>query len=193
MKSPVFIIEHLEPELWEWCLIEYQHISQIAGKNNVWFTNVKKENVKKLKKYGRVFSKSIKTLCLKNLAVLEPKAKKFLTPSRAKEFNYFVFGGILGDNPPKNRTTFELAQFLKNSEAFNIGKEQMSTDNAVFVVKQIINGANISEINFQDNIDIKINDIESTILPYRYVVLRGRPLISKDLIAYLKKENKKKF
>ncbi len=38
-----FIIEHLEPELYPWCLIEYKHISKIVGKNNLIYTNINKE------------------------------------------------------------------------------------------------------------------------------------------------------
>ena len=44
------IIEHLEPELYDWCLIEYEHISKIAGKGNLIFTNIKnKKETEKLK------------------------------------------------------------------------------------------------------------------------------------------------
>ncbi|PIY60292.1 hypothetical protein COY95_02530 [Candidatus Woesearchaeota archaeon CG_4_10_14_0_8_um_filter_47_5] len=35
-----FIIEHMEPELYPWCLLEYRHISQIVGKGQVVFTKV---------------------------------------------------------------------------------------------------------------------------------------------------------
>ena len=38
-----FIIEHLEPELYDWCLIEYEHISKIVGKENLIFTNINKK------------------------------------------------------------------------------------------------------------------------------------------------------
>ena len=65
-----FIIEHLEKELYEWCLIEYQHISEIVGKNSTIFTNINKKNIKKLKKYGIVFEKSVSELKFNNLCVL---------------------------------------------------------------------------------------------------------------------------
>ena len=52
---PIFIIEHLEPRLSKWCLIEYKHISEIAGKRNLWLANVKRESErKKLEGYGRL-------------------------------------------------------------------------------------------------------------------------------------------
>lgn len=186
-NSPIFVIEHLEPELWHWCLIEYRHISKIVKKDNLWLTNIKKKDSEKLMKYGKVFSSSIKDFNLKNACVLDPEANEILTPLKAKKFKYFIFGGILGDNPPKRRTNEELTKFLSSIPSFNIGNEQMSTDNAVFVVNQIIKGKSLSDIKFKDNIEIKINDVETTILPYRYALVNGKPLISKKLIRYLKK------
>jgi ribosome biogenesis SPOUT family RNA methylase Rps3 len=186
-KSLMFIIEHLEPELWPWCLIEYKHISKIVKKDNLWFTNIKKKDFWKLNKYGKVSSNSIKELSLEDACVLDQEAKKTLTPKRAKEFNYFIFGGILGNHPPQKRTREKLTLFLSSLPSFNIGKEQMSTDNAIFVVKQITEGKHLASIKFTDNIEIKINSAQSTVLPYRYALVKGKPLISKWLISYLRK------
>ena len=33
-----FIIEHLEDEVWEWCILEYRHMSEFVGKENLIFT-----------------------------------------------------------------------------------------------------------------------------------------------------------
>lgn len=187
-NSPIFVIEHLEPELWPWCLIEYIHISKIVGRKNLIFTNIKNKNdAKKLSKYSLPLKKSIKDLNLPSACVLDPESPKVLTPLKARKFKYFILGGILGDNPPKRRTNEELTKFLSSIHSFNIGKEQMSTDNAVYVVKEIVKGKKLSNIKFKDNIEIKINDVETTILPYRYALLKGKPLISKKLIRYLKK------
>ena len=55
-----FIIEHLEPRLYKWCLIEYKHISDIIAKKSLIFTNLKnKKYADKLKNSGEVFKKSI--------------------------------------------------------------------------------------------------------------------------------------
>ncbi|MEK6933870.1 MAG: SAM-dependent methyltransferase [Nanoarchaeota archaeon] len=187
LQKHIFIIEHLEPELWPWSIIEYQHISKIVNKNNLWFANIKNKDIEKLKKYGRVFTESIKDFNLKNACVLDPESSIILTPKEIKQFKYLILGGILGDNPPKKRTKQELSNFLSQFPSFNIGKEQMSTDNAVYVIKKIIEGKNLENIKFKDNVKIKINDTESTILPYRYVLIKGKPLISKKLLRYLKK------
>lgn len=189
--KPIFIIEHLEPKLYEWCIIEYGSISEITGKNQLWFTNIKEKNAGKLRKYGKVITKSVKTLNLKNSCILDPDARKTLTQKIAKKFNYFILGGILGDHPPQKRTKKELTRFIKNAKSYNIGKSQFSTDNAVFVVNEILKGKFLSRMKFKNDIEIKINDIESVILPYSYPVIDGKPLISERLIRYIK--NKKSF
>src|SRR3972149_2517349 len=135
----IYIIEHLEPRVWPWCLIEYRNISKIVGKENLWFTNIKRKN-KNLEKIGKVFKDSAGKLSLKNACVLDPEAPKVLSPKESGNFNYFIFGGILGDYPPRKRTSVELTKFIKNAEVRNIGKNQFSTDNAVLVAKRINDG-----------------------------------------------------
>lgn len=183
----IYVIEHLEQRMWRWCLIEYEHISTIVGKENVWFTNIKLGS-KALEHYGKVIKKSIKKIKIEDACVLDPEAEKTLTPEEAKQFDFFIFGGILGDYPPKKRTRKELTTKIKNTEARNIGKKQMSTDNAVFVVKKIVQGTKLSGIPFQDKIEIELGKNESTILPYRYAVVDGKPLVCEELISYLKRK-----
>ena len=96
-----FVIEHLEPELFEWCLIEYEHISKIVGKQNLIFANVNKKYSKKLQRYGEVHEKSVFGLKFKKICVLSQYTEKELTTNDKSKFEYFVFGGILGDKPAK--------------------------------------------------------------------------------------------
>ena len=190
MPQHIYIIEHLEPQLWDWCVIEYKHISKTVGKGNVWFTNIQKKDVKTLEPYGKVFTASVKTMQLAKAAVLDPDAKELLTPQSASSASYFIFGGILGDNPPRKRTGPELTSFLPSAKSYNIGKAQMSTDNAAYVVHAIANGKPFEKIKFQDEIEIDIDEIESTILPYRYALVDGKPFISKELVTFLKKQSR---
>jgi len=126
---------------------------------------------------------------LKNACVLDPEADKTLEPKDSEAFEYYIFGGILGDNPPKKRTGPELTRFLSGVEARNIGKEQMSTDNAVYTVKQIIEGGKkLSELDFQENASIEINEFESVELPYKYNLLNGKPFMSAKIKQYLKEK-----
>lgn len=191
--KPIYIIEHLEPKLWPWCLIEYKSLSKIVGKKYTWFTNIAKKDVKKLKNYGEVFTQSAKKmdLDLTKACVLDPFAPETLEPSESKKFDYYIFGGILGDEKLNGRTQRELTQFVQRAHKRNIGREQFSTDNAVYVVKKICQGISLDKQQFQDTLEIKFNTIESVILPYKYPLIKSKPRISKELVTYLK--NKKTF
>ncbi len=186
-----FIIEHLEPELYQWCLIEYEHISKIIRKNNLIFTNIKnKKELNKLKKYGIVYEKSVSELDFSNICVLSQYSRKKLTTNDKNKFQYFVFGGILGDNPARKRTQ-QLIKKLKNSkikfETRNIGNKQMPTEVAVYVAKKILEGKKLNDFKFIDKLEIEINKNESVTLPFRYVVDGGRLIINEKLVEHLRK------
>jgi len=186
MMNQVYIIEHLEPKLGRWVLIEYAHISKIVGKSNIWFTNIKHRS-KKLERLGKCLKESVRELNLKNACILDPEAKQLLTPKESNQFKYFIFGGILGDYPPKKRTKKELTQFIKG-KARNIGKKQMSTDNAIYTVNQIAKGKNFKDLEFKYNISLKMNKYLTLELPYLYNMIGGKPLISDELITFLKRK-----
>lgn len=189
MKS-IFIIEHLEPKLFPWCVIEYKSISKIVGKNNLWITNISKKDNGKLVKYCKVINKSVKSIKLENACILDPEAKETLSPKDKNKFIFFIFGGILGDYPPRKRTQVELTKFIKNVEIRNIGKEQFSTDNAVFVTQEILKGKELKNMKFQNTLEIKIDKIQSTILPFKYPLINGKPRISKELVKFIKNRDK---
>lgn len=180
-----YVIEHLEPEVYDWCLLEYKHISKIVGRDNLIFTNVKKDR-EKLNGLGEVMEKSVAELGLKNACVLDPDADVVLSSSD-KKFDYLIFGGILGDYPPKKRTKAELSSKLKFDKR-NLGKEQMSTDTAVYAAKKIIDGGKFSDLKFKYKIEIELNENESVSLPYRYVVEDGKIILPGGFAEFLRKK-----
>ncbi len=182
---PVIIVEHLEPKLWPWCKIEYESISKMIPKKNLWFTNIKSQS---LKNFGKVSKNSIKEISLKKACILDPNARKTLTPEETKKFDYFIIGGILGDYPPRKRTKEEITDKIRGMKTRNLGKKQFSTDNAVYVLKQIIEGTSLEKMKFKNIITIKINNIESVDLPYYYPLIDEKPRISKKLINHIKKK-----
>ena len=192
-----FIIEHLEPELFEWCLIEYGHISEIVGKENLIFTNIKnKKDYSKLKKLGNAFEEKISELKDKlnfdknKICILSQYAKKTLETNDKNKFEYFVFGGILGDKPAKRRTEDILSELRQNKIKFeerNLGSVQMPTDNAVYAVKKILGGAKLTDLRFIDEVEIEINKNEAVTLPFRYVIDNNKLVISEKLVEHLRK------
>ena len=180
----IFVIEHLEPKLFKWCLLEYSHISKWVGRQNLLFTNVKSAV---LKKFGRVESKSVKNLRFEKACILDPESKEELSPQIARKYDYFIFGGILGDDPPKERTKTELTRFLPYP-AYNLGKAQMSTDTAVIVTKLIVGGKKLSDLKFKEGIEVKINAREEVRLPYKYLLVKGKPLLAPNIAAMLRKQ-----
>ncbi|MBS3100864.1 hypothetical protein J4204_01910 [Candidatus Woesearchaeota archaeon] len=185
-----FVIEHIEPELYQWCLIEYWHISRIVGKENIIFTNIGKKAAKKLKKYGKVYSNSITDLKLTNICVLSQYAEKALATKDKNNFEYFVFGGILGDNPAKKRTNILIKNLKKHKIKFetrNLGKKQMPTDIVVYVAKEILDGKKLNDLKFVDELEIEINENESVVLPFRYAVDGNKVVIDEKLVEYLRK------
>jgi len=193
----IFVIEHLEPKLWKWCKFEYENMSKIVGKTNLLFTNIKRKN-KFLELIGKTEKRRVFELGLdqKRFCILDPEAKEILKPEDAKKFDYFIFGGILGDNPPRKRTGPELSVFMPNVEKRHIGNLQMSTDNAVLTTKMIIvEGKKFEDISFVDSPELEMGKYRYLELPYRYVNVgtkeKPKPQMSDKLFKFLK--NKKGF
>ena len=105
------------------------------------------------------------------------------------KFQYFAFGGILGDNPAKKRTD-SIIKNLKNKKikfsTRNLGRKQMPTDVAVYAAKNILEGKSLNSFKFVDEIEIEINKNESVTLPFRYIVENDKLVISKKLVDYLR-------
>ena len=180
-----FIIEHMEPELSEWCTAEYGHIAQIMGKHNVMFTNLSPKQADKLRSFGEPFTKPVKQLNLKKACILDHNAKERMTKKDAEHFDYFIFGGILGNNPAEGRTkllTKEMAYPTRN-----LGNKQFSTDTAVYVAKQLLKGKKLEDIRFIEEVEIQIDDEESMIIPFPYAVEDNKLIISDDLVEHIRK------
>jgi len=181
---PKFIIEHLEEELFDWCVIEYKNMSKTVGKENLIVTNIKNpEDRKKLESFAEVKAESVLDLNIKNICLLDMDAESELSPN--DNFDNLVFGGILGDDPPQKRTVKFLAEL--KAEKRHLGKMQMATDNAVFTAKLITDGKKFSEIKFIDNPSIKMEEGLDLELPYRFVEVNGKPFISDELLFHIRK------
>jgi len=188
-----FIIEHLDPEMWNWSKTEYGHIASFAGKENCIFTNVH-VGEDKIAAYGEVTSESIKQLVkedsrfsdMKKICILDPKAEKVLCPK--DNFDYLILGGVLGNHPMDGRTEEALSSQIP-CERRHLGDVQMSTNTAAYVTWKIINGTPFEQITFQDDLIIEMGDGEEIILPYRFVVEDGELVLPENYIEMVKKES----
>lgn len=177
-----YIIEHMDPEMWEWSVIEYTHAADAVGADNLMVTNVPQEDEEKLKGL-ETDTVSAGALGLNKVCVLDPAAEKTLEPADAREFDHLVFGGILGNHPAEARTK-KLS--VPGAERRNLGKDQLPTDNAVMVAHQIINGRKLTDLEFADEFAIEMDEGEEIILPFKYLLVDGKPFISEKIIEYVK-------
>lgn len=177
-----YLIEHLEPKVYPWCLLEYTHISSIVGKNNLIFTNVNSGR-KLLENLGKVYKPSIDELDFKNICILDIPAEKTLSKEDNK-FDYILLGGILGDYPRRKRT----AKIKLKAEKRNLGNKQMSTDTAAYVAHELLSGKTLKDFKFKDGIEIPLGPKESVQLPFRYVEIDGKIMLPKGFVEFLKRK-----
>lgn len=191
MHKTKLIIENCEDKLSEWLFLEYKHASEIW--NGAIFTNVKDENMKyRLESIGKVYSNSFYEICGDGkVIILDPKGKKELRSEDFLDADFVVVGGILGYEKPRGRTykyiTSKAKKFLKNYVVRNLGEIQLSIDTACLVAKLVSLGMELKDIEITREVEIFLNDVESVVLPYGYVVVNGKIIITPGLIDYLKK------
>ncbi|OCK83644.1 DUF431-domain-containing protein [Lepidopterella palustris CBS 459.81] len=171
-----FVVEHLDPELEAWSSLEYSAIASECTAHDARFflSSVPKElelpeNLQKVKGL-HVEHRSIETLFADQkdkVCLLDPSAAQELSPEDGEKFHVFLFGGILGDDPPRDRTS-ELRN--KGYEGRRLGPVQMTTDTAVRVTRMVVQErVPLDAIPYIDHPELTINKNESTIMPFRYV------------------------
>jgi ribosome biogenesis SPOUT family RNA methylase Rps3 len=187
MVKLAFVIEHLEREIGKWLLFEYEHVSEIVGKNHLLFANVKKENEKyALSKLGAVEKKSAtEVFNPEKVVVLDPKAELPLKPEDFAGKEAVIIGGILGDHPPKGRTSQLLTRRFPRAVVRNIGRWQFTIDGAVYVAKLVSKGKLLETIPVTKGLALRLNEYGEVYLPYAYPLKNGKPVISQKLVAYL--------
>ena len=185
----LFAIEHLEPKLSEWLFMEYSHAAQIVGREKLLITNVKRKS--EFQKLAKITNVERKRACelfeQRELIVLDPRARKKLSPADMKNKRAIVIGGILGEETPMGRTEELLTKSLPWASARNIGRHQFPIDGATYVAKQVSDGKSLEEIPVKLGLEVAIDSGHSVLLPYAYPLVDGKPLISQKLVAYLKR------
>ncbi|KAJ7578980.1 SAM-dependent RNA methyltransferase [Mycena floridula] len=192
MASFSYIIEHMEEDDEElkaippWVKLEYTHMRSLAGKNaSVHFTNLSNSSVAFLQNAFRpetdlavaechstgiidLMKRRLGESSIGKICLLDPKAEKGLSPSDGDgEFEWFLFGGILGDDPPRDRTA-ELR--VLGFPTRHLGPIQMTTDTALGVTKLVVDDKiPLDKIPYVDYPTITFGPKESVEMPFRYI------------------------
>jgi ribosome biogenesis SPOUT family RNA methylase Rps3 len=185
-KAPEYItvIENCEPEISDWVFLEYKNASEIT-KGKIIYART---NDNKLEPFGGVDSRPFTEIVeTEKTIILDPAAEKPLSAEDFENFKYFVIGGICGDYPPKARTGPLVSCRMPAAELRHLGPKQLSTDSAVLMVKLISLGAKIEEIETTECLTIEYGEGESFVLPFGYVVLNDKIMITPGLLELLKK------
>jgi ribosome biogenesis SPOUT family RNA methylase Rps3 len=98
----------MEDNLHEWCLLEYYHMTTFIHPCNLYFTNLSMtaeasfKNSEILKETNFLTEKIINmNVPMDKICLLDPASSQVLEPKDGDAFEYFLFGGILGDDPPR--------------------------------------------------------------------------------------------
>jgi ribosome biogenesis SPOUT family RNA methylase Rps3 len=184
-KQPLLVIEHLEPALSEWLLLEYKHAAKLWDGNLVFTRVADNKTARVVQKLGTVQKEKAKDIfSSRKCIVLDPQAKKPLTPNDCLRCDAIIIGGLLGYEKPKGRTK-KLISSKSNFETRHLGKFQLSIDGAVFVTKAICLGLRLKDIEIAREIEIIHDAVHSTILPFGYPIIDDKPVITPGLIQYL--------
>ncbi|KAK5112197.1 hypothetical protein LTR85_011630 [Meristemomyces frigidus] len=206
-RKHTFIVEHLDSELEEWQALEYKIIHQEChdtGSQFILSGLADPASVKKMLGLPReaLQQQSVETIyatteARQKVCLLDPKAEKDIGPEDAARFDAFLFGGILGDDPPRDRTS-ELRS--KGFPGRRLGPEQMTTDTAARVTRIVVQqGRHLDEIEYVDRPDIALplapadgagdggaHPNESVSMPFKYVKgADGRPVMPEGMIQLL--------
>jgi ribosome biogenesis SPOUT family RNA methylase Rps3 len=187
-RGKTYIVEHLDPELGPWSELEYQAIAEETDFNGGQFCLSSLPPAFKVPTALQAVPgfiaemRGVEDLYMgedrKRVCLLDPSAEHDLTPEDAQRFDVFLFGGILGDDPPRDRTK-ELRK--KGYVGRRLGPMQMTTDTAVRVTRMVVEDKiPLNRISYLDQPNLKFNEHESTQMPFRYVRgPSGRPIMPK--------------
>ncbi|KAK0651582.1 SAM-dependent RNA methyltransferase [Cercophora newfieldiana] len=196
MAQKTYIVEHLDEELGPWSELEYIAIATESHEAGAQFLlsslpaafkvpdalSAVPSFVAENRGVEEISAADKSRVCL-----LDPSAAKDLAPEDGDNFDVFLFGGILGDDPPRDRTS-ELRK--KGFEGRRLGPKQMTTDTAVRVTRLVVEGKTpLLDVPYVDDPDLKFNEHESTSMPFRYVTDKdGKPIMPKGMVDLIGKD-----
>ncbi|GAA5925335.1 protein-arginine N-methyltransferase SFM1 [Sporobolomyces koalae] len=190
---PTYVIEHMEEDnpnstFPHWIALEYAQMLKVSAPSTVIFSSLSPSSVESLREQlvakgidpnrFRIETKSVRQLMqeqsveLNKVCLLDPRAEHVIGPQDGDDFDWFLFGGILGDDPPRDRTGILRRDGYPSR---HLGPVQMTTDTALGVTKICVQDRRkLEDIEFVDHPTIKFPgkgyENESVEMPFRYVV-----------------------
>lgn len=191
----------------EWVILEYAQIIKDLGSENLILSSLPasttlKDIPPKLVELGLQWTTkqlsdvpkefNLPEMVNGKVCLLDPRAKSDLEPEDGKQFDYFVFGGILGDHPPRDRTSELMQHYPGLLVGKRLGDKQMTTDTAVRTTQLIMEkGKPFEQIKFWDYPEFRFSKYEATEMPFRYVINEkdGKPILPEGMLNLIKKDS----
>lgn len=178
------VIENLEKELSDWLYLEYRHAAEIWG--GAVFTNVPRGMAQELRSLGEVDPRPCHEVIPAGEAlVLDPRGEESL---RRRDFHgrkAVIVGGILGEAEPLGRTREHISSRMKGARVRNLGDVQLTIDSAALVARLVELGVPLRDIEVTTEVEVRVSQGESIHLPYGYVIVNGRVILTPGLREYL--------
>lgn len=182
------VIENCEEKASDWLLAEYSHSASLWP--GTVFTGVRDARMHSaLAKVGEAVSQDVVEYTGgEGCIILDHQSPDVLKTADFDRASFIVVGGILGYDKPLGRTKkFITSRFDERKNVFrNIGRIQLTIDSAVFVARAIYLGATLEEIEITSEVEVKWDEVHSTLLPYGYPVVDGRVLVTPGLVEILR-------
>ncbi|KAJ7172096.1 SAM-dependent RNA methyltransferase [Mycena filopes] len=214
----VYVIEHMEDDdetakaIPPWVELEYAHMRMLANSEaKIHFTHLSKASRDSLSAVFVPKAGLAEANChqlgvldliqqqlggdanaLQKVCLLDPKAELPLSPEDGDgRFEWFLFGGILGDDPPRDRTS-ELR--VMGFPTRHLGPVQMTTDTALGVTKLVVNDKiPLDDIPYVNLPTIVFNAKESVEMPFRYIAEGSEPKLPPGMRKLLHEDLNKSF
>jgi ribosome biogenesis SPOUT family RNA methylase Rps3 len=180
------VIENLEPRASAWLMLEYTHAAEVWGEG-LTFTNVRSKAMQRRLQAlpgAHVSGRSVTELEVGRALVLDPKAKRPLTPEDCRKTDTLVVGGILGGEVMRGRTSQLITKRAK-VPGRSLGPVQLPIDVAVFACRAIALGADLDELEFTDGLTVRFEDGMEVELPYGYPIVEDRVIMTPGLMEYI--------
>jgi ribosome biogenesis SPOUT family RNA methylase Rps3 len=190
-----FIVEHLEPECDEWSLLEYRNIASKVGPENLILSGLDKDLIKKLDVDAQLSSTGVLELCKTNafgldfnkVLLCDPASTVPLSPQDAANYDALLFGGILGDDPPRDRTK-ELRDLGFSTR--HLGPVQMTTDTACMAAHRVFHDQiPLEDLKIVDRPVIRLGKKEEVEMPFRYLLGESGPILPLGMMDLLRRSN----